>query len=74
MKDTQILKIGDRVAVRTTSKIDGHPLEDDPKYNPWGIGGTVIQRYNAKQPSLPYIVKWDTGYQNSYGEDNLIKI
>ena len=68
------LKVGDRVTPNTTSKIDGHPLENDPKYNPWGMGGTIKQIWNPKMPELPYIVEWDTGYTNSYSKENLIKI
>lgn len=69
-----LLNINDRVTVKTTAKIDGHTLDNDDKYNPWGIGGTIIGKFNKKMPELPYIVKWDTGYTNSYQKDNLVKI
>ena len=48
--------------------------DNDPKYNPWGMGGTIVQIWNPKMPELPYLVTWDTGYKNSYAKENLTKI
>jgi hypothetical protein len=70
----KIIKVGDRVVVKFSAKIQGHTLQDDPKYNPWGVEGTVIRIWNEKMPSLPYIVKWDTGYTNSYEIQNLTRL
>jgi hypothetical protein len=69
-----IIKIGDKVKVKTSAKIQGHVLENDRKYNPWNVEGTVVQIWNEKQPSLPYIVLWPSGYQNSYEFQNLIRL
>lgn len=70
---TQILRINDTVVLRKGSKIQGHTLEND-KYNPFELEGTIIKKFNEKQPSLPIIVKWSNGFTNSYDDLNLKKI
>lgn len=52
-------------------RVKGVKFPKDDKYNPRDCEGTVTS-LNGKYS--PIIVKWDNGYQNSYGENDLEKV